>query len=395
MTPSAPNSSICGIRALQYRDLEAIATLATEASALESDCCVTGHLESRLPELRRWYGALKVLSILPDSARQHLGVYVAERDRQIVGAIAVEPTNTPRTTWRVQQVLAAHGTISAQDVGSQLLRHCLEKIWEARTWMVEANVHHAQLQGLYRRGGFQPLAQFTYWDISAAILQELAERDPQLPNLHPASSNEARLLYQLDTVSMPPLLRQVFDRHVDDFKLGFWSGLRESCDRWFGAANCVRAYVFEPQRKAAIGYFCLQIDRHGQSPHQAHLVVHPAYTWLYPELLAQMAQAVRNYPTQSLQLRSADYQPEREEYLERIGAEPRERTLLMSRSVWHKLREAKPLERLQLSGVLQSLQPSRPPIPSRFSLDPTTPAATTPAIQPEPGESPESPERPA
>ncbi|MEO0947477.1 MAG: GNAT family N-acetyltransferase [Cyanobacteria bacterium J06641_5] len=389
MTPSIPDPTTCSIRVLQYRDLEAIAALAAEVSALESDCCVTGHLESRLPELRRWSGALQVLSVLPDSARQHLGVYVAECDRQIVGAIAVEPTNTPRTTWRVQQVLAAHSaTLSAQEIGSQLLRHCLEKIWEARTWMVEANVHHQQLQGLYRRGGFQPLAQFTYWDIDIKSLQQLAERDPQLPNLHPASSNEARLLYQLDTVSMPPLLRQVFDRHVDDFKLSFWRSLRESCDRWFGPTNCIRAYVFEPQRKAAIGYFCLQIARHGQSPHQAHLVVHPAYTWLYPELFAQMARAVWGFPAQSLQLRSADYQPEREEYLERIGAEPMERTLLMSRSVWHKLREAKPLERLQLSGVLQSLQPNRPPIPSRFSAIEST------ATQPDPSDSPESPKRP-
>jgi len=390
MTPSIPDPSTCDIRALQYRDLEAIAALAAKASALESDCCVTGHLESRLPELRRWHGALQVLSVLPDSARKHLGIYVAECNRQIVGAIAVEPTNTPRTTWRVQQVLAAHSAVlSAQEIGSQLLRHCLEKIWEARTWMVEANVHHQQLQGLYRRGGFQPLAQFTYWDIDVESLQKLAEREPQLPNLHPASSTEARLLYQLDTVSMPPLLRQVFDRHVDDFTLSFWRGLRESCDRWFGPANCTRAYVFEPQRKAAIGYFYLQIARHGQSPHQAHLVVHPAYTWLYPELFAQMARTVRGYPAQSLQLRSADYQPEREEYLDRIGAEPMERTLLMSRSVWHKLREAKPLERLQLSGVLQSLQPNRPPIPSRFSaIEPT-------ATQSDPSESSEAPERPA
>jgi hypothetical protein len=72
-------------------------------------------------------------------------------------------------------------------------------------------------------------------------------------------------------------------------------------------------------------------------------------------------------PPQSLQLASADYQPEREEYLEQLGAERIEHTLLMSRSVWHKLREAKPLEGLQLSDVLQGLQPARTPIPSRMT----------------------------
>jgi hypothetical protein len=90
---------------------------------------------------------------------------------------------------------------------------------------------------------------------------------------------------------------------------------------------------------------------------------------LYPELLAQMARIVQALPEQSLQLASADYQPEREEYLEHMGAERIDHTLLMSRSVWHKLREAKPvsLEGLQLSEVLQGLQRSRTPIPSRIT----------------------------
>jgi hypothetical protein len=80
-----------------------------------------------------------------------------------------------------------------------------------------------------------------------------------------------------------------------------------------------------------------------------------------------MAQTVKNYPNQCLELASADYQPEREEYLTKIGASPLESNLLMSRSVWHKIREIKPLEALQLSEVLQGLQPVRTPIPSRIN----------------------------
>jgi hypothetical protein len=101
---------------------------------------------------------------------------------------------------------------------------------------------------------------------------------------------------------------------------------------------------------------------------------------LYPELLAQMARMTQNLPAQSLQIASADYQSEREEYLEQLGAKRIEHTLLMSRSVWHKLREAKPvsLDGLQLSEVLQGLQPARTPIPSRIawwkSLSKKTPA---------------------
>ncbi|MCY7275874.1 MAG: GNAT family N-acetyltransferase, partial [Phormidesmis sp. CAN_BIN44] len=138
----------------------------------------------------------------------------------------------------------------------------------------------------------------------------------------------------------------------------------------FSRTEFVSGYVFEPQRKAAIGYFQVQLCRDGSQPHVAQLTVNPAYTWLYPELMAQMARVTQEVPAQALQLSSSDYQPEREEYLERIGADRIAHTLVMSRSVWHKLREAKPaaMEGLQLSDVLQGLQPSRKPVPGRISL---------------------------
>lgn len=141
---------------------------------------------------------------------------------------------------------------------------------------------------------------------------------------------------------------------------------------WISRREVVSGYVFEPQRKAAIGYFQLHLCRNGKHPHSAKLTVHPAYTWLYPELLSQMARVTKDLPAQSLELASADYQPEREEYLEQIGATRVQHTLMMSRSVWHKLRESKfaALEGLQLSEVLQGLQPARKPVPGRFSLHP-------------------------
>ena len=131
----------------------------------------------------------------------------------------------------------------------------------------------------------------------------------------------------------------------------------------------VSGYVFEPQRKAAIGYFQVRLDRKGQQPHVATLTVNPAYTWLYPELLSQLARIAQDFPPQALQVISADYHPEREEYLERMGASRIEHTLMMSRSVWHKLRESKfvSLEGIQLPEMLQGLQPARKPIPGGMS----------------------------
>jgi hypothetical protein len=235
---------------------------------------------------------------------------------------------------------------------------------------------------LYRQNGFQPLAQNTYWTIAPDTIQQLATREPDLPNLRPVSNADASLLHQLDTASMPPLVRQVFDRHVVDFKTGLPGIAVEGIKRWTNRTEVIERYVFEPQRKAAIGYFRLQLCLDGTQPHSAHLMVHPAYTWLYPELLAQMAISMKPLANQRLQLVSSDYQPEREEYFEHIGATRTEHTLLMSRSVWHKLREAKPvsLEALQLSEVLQGFQPSRKPVPGRFAL-PSSFSTPSPYLQ--------------
>ena len=78
---------------------------------------------------------------------------------------------------------------------------------------------------------------------------------------------------------------------------------------------------------------------------------------------------MQDFPQQALQLASSDYQAEREEYLERIGAQRIEHTLVMSRSVWHKIRESKivSLDGIQWTGVLQGLQPARKPVPGGMS----------------------------
>lgn len=368
------NQSQVVIRPLEYRDLEAIKKLCTETPEIQhSHRDVTFNLSpidlsQKLPQIIRWYWPIKLLSLFPNPCKYLLTSYVAEVDGQVKGAIQVCPSNRTRSSWRVERTVTEE-TGTNRGIGSQLLRYCFEKIWEARTWLLEVNVNDKETMALYRQNGFQPLAQITYWTITPQQLQELALSQPNLPNLLPVSNADAQLLYQLDTASMPPLVRQVFDRHIPDFKTGFVSSLMEGVRQWLNQTELVSGYVFEPQRKAAIGYFQVQLCRDGTQPHIAQLTVHPAYTWLYPELLSQMATLAQDFPNQSLQVACADYQPEREAYLEQIKAQQIEHSLLMSRSVWHKLRESKSvISDLQFSEVLQSLQPVRKPVPSRSSL---------------------------
>lgn len=373
--PQNPNVVI---RPVQYRDLDAIEQLPNATIDTEMPLCSV--VREKSPSIRHWFGILKIMSLLPNPSA--FSVHVAEINQRIHGMIQVSPFNRARSTWRVDRVAVSPVIVESDkseqseaavltkiDVGSLLVRFCLEKIWQARTWILEIDVSDKTALDLYRHNGFQPLANITYWSLSAEQLQELAEREPDLPNLLPVSNADAQLLYQLDTMAMPPLVRQVFDRHIQDFKTSLFGSLVEWVKQFLTRTELVSGYVFEPQRKAAIGYFQIRLSRDGSQPHAAHLTVNPAYTWLYPELMAQMARIAQEVPAQSLQMASPDYQPEREAYLEQIGATRTSHTLLMSRSVWHKVRETKSIaEGLQLSEMLQGLQPSRKPVPGRMSM---------------------------
>lgn len=355
------------IRPVQYRDMDGIERLYQESSTADNSQGSHSPL-GQTQWLNHWYGLLKFLSLFPNPLQYLFCGFVAEQERNLLGMVQVSPFNRTGSTWRIDRVMLDR-TADKLGVGSQLLRHCFETIIEARTWILEVNVNEADALALYRHNGFQRLAEMTYWEISPELLQELAQSEPDLPHLLPVSNADAQLLCQLDTASMPPLVRQVFDRNKCDFKTSLLQAITDAVKQWAKKTEVISGYVFEPQRKAATAYFQLTLDHKGQEPHLATLTVHPAYTWLYPELLSQLARVARDISPQPMRLASADYQPEREEYLERIGAKRIEHTLIMSRSVWHKLRESKlvSLEGIQWPEVLQGLQPARKPIPGGMS----------------------------
>ena len=358
------------IRPVQYRDLDGIEILSREYSEISTEK-KADYTANHIRNLRHWYGVLKFLSWFPNPLRHKLCTYVAEQGGVLLGAIQVSPFTRTRSTWRVEQVIMKNG-VNRQLIGSQLLRYCFESLLEARTWILEVNVNDKDALALYRKNGFQRLAELTYWEIAPDLLVDLAQAEPDLPNLLPISDADAQLLYQLDTASMPPLIRQVFDRQTHDFKTSLFTSLTANIQQWLNKVEVINGYVFEPQRKAAIGCFEVMFNCKGEQPHMGKLTVHPAYTWLYPELISQLARIVQSIPPQSLQLISADYQPEGEEYLEKIGATHTEHTLIMSRSVWHKVRESKlvSLEGIQLPEMLQGLKPARKPIPGGMLWSP-------------------------
>ncbi|GAB4215784.1 MAG: GNAT family N-acetyltransferase [Synechococcales cyanobacterium] len=363
MTESAP----LRLRPMQLGDLDAVETIFADAFQEEYGSRLID-IRWQIQRLRRWYGPLKVLSTFPNRFQHLFTVHVAEQDGQIKGVIQVSPFNQSRTTWRVDHIAVATDC-HRQGIGSRLLRHCMEHFREARTWILEVNIHNKGAMALYRHNGFQPLAQITYWSLVAEHLAELAAQDREIPNVLLVGRGDAQRIYQLDTVSMPPQVRQIYDRHSDDFRPNLLEQTLEVARQAVSKTERVQAYVYEPERQAAIGYFNLRLSTTGAQPHVAQLTVHPAYTWLYPDLLARMAKLTQVYPAQALYLASTDYQPEREAWLLKLGATELERTLLMSRSVWHKLRESRfSLDNLPLHLMLRTLQGSQP-MPERIDLD--------------------------
>ena len=322
--------------------------------------------------LAAWWQRVTTLA-LPN--RPRWSRFVACLDDDLCGMIKISPFNRTRSTWQVDRIAVNPDVVAAStespldSIGSQLLRHCFETVWEARMWLAEVDIEQKPALALYRQNGFQPLAQVTYWEISPDILTEQANQEPDLPNLMAVSNADAQLLYQLDTAAMPPLVRQVFDQQIQDFKVEPITEMTDTARQWMKRENRIQGYVFEPQRKAAIGRFELTACRGKHRYHSAELTVHPAYTWLYPELLSHMAGVLQSYPAMPLRVTSRDFQPEREEFLMKIRANPVNRTLMLSRSVWHKVRETKPaaLEGLQLPEVLAGLQPAGKPVPGRMS----------------------------
>jgi hypothetical protein len=356
MFSDIPPTSDLVIRPLAYRDIDVVEQWLSQQGVHEQPF----GKHTLLPQSMT--APLQRLQWLTGTAKQR--IYVAERGNKLLGVAQVAPFNENRTTWQVQQLAATEFT----EVGTQLLRHCFSSILEARTWMLEINIEHQDALALYRHNGFQPLAQLTYWQISSTQLAQLAQQTPSLPNLLKVTNADAPLLYQLDTASMPALVRQVFDRHSRDFRISLTDWLQDSFASWIAQAHASRAYVFEPQRKAAIAAYTLYACQDGRSPHWLELTVHPAYTWLYPELLAHLARVLQPYAPAPLVLVSTDYQPEREAYLEQC-ADPIRHSLMMSRSVWHKVREVRSTlpEGLTLSEVLQGLQTHHRPQPGRMS----------------------------
>jgi len=318
-----------------------------------------------MDHIREWYGPIRLLSLFPNRYQHLFDVYVAQVEGKVVGMIQVSPVNVTRTTWRIDR-LVVNEEFSSQQIGLLLMGWVFEYYRDARTWVLEISIHNKASLAVYREKGFRSLAQQSYWSFTPQVLREMVQTSTNTVQLLPVSNADAALRCELDTATMPPIIRNVYNRHLDDFRPTLLQRFTDACGLLANHQERVTRYVYEPQRKAAIGAFDLYLEKESR-PHRANLWVHPAYTWLYPPLMQTIAQICGYYPHAGLEIASADYQPEREAYFTQLQGDVTEQTLLMSRSVWHKVRESRnPLENLSIPDMLPKWPPLQNPLPNRI-----------------------------
>jgi len=347
------------IRRVQFLDLDSLSALC--AAQPEN-----GGLS--LEKIRDWFGPVALLNHFPNRYQHLFEVFVAQVEGKVVGMIQVAPVNVTHTTWRIERLVVHPTFAEPHPISLLLLGTVFEYYRSSRTWVLESDIHDKDALAVFREKGFQSLAEQSYWQLNPEIL---AQQEPTTAiQLRPVSNADAALLCELDTATMPPIVRNVYNRHIDDFRSNFLQRAGDAIGLQLAHQERVFSYVYEPQRRVAIGAFDLylqQLPRPLAEPHRVNLWVHPAYTWLYAPLMQTLAQILRHYPQRALEIVSADYQPEREAYFASLGAEVTRRTLLMSRSVWHKVRESRnPLEHLLIPEMLPQWQPLRNPLPNRL-----------------------------
>jgi len=198
----APKSELL-IRPVQYRDFDAAQTLLNDADYFDCHSTLLS-IPGQTQDLRQ--SPAQQLNLLP--LRSPIRTYVALQQSLVIGVIQVSACNRAQTTWKIN-ALAVNSDQSFIDIGTSLLRHCLQSIYEAQTWLVELDVNRNDLIGVYRSNGFQPIAHATHWSIESAQLSSLARLSSTLSPIISISNADAALLYQLDTVAMPPFVRQV------------------------------------------------------------------------------------------------------------------------------------------------------------------------------------------
>ena len=165
---SAGSTSELQIRGVQYRDFEAAHTLLRSVEDWSSHSTLLS-LPGKTQTLR--HSPAQNLSLFP--RRSLIRTYTALRQGDVLGVIQVGPCNKAQTTWKIHAI-AVQPEHSFCDIGTALIRHCLESVYEAHTWLVELDVNHNDLIGIYRSNGFQPIAHATQWSIESADLATLA-----------------------------------------------------------------------------------------------------------------------------------------------------------------------------------------------------------------------------
>jgi len=143
--PDAQNTEL-QLRPLYPRDVDALEQLKGSGIVItdpSAEILNDGTARFQHHSMALWWQRVSTLAI-PN--RPRWSGFVATWGDRVCGLIAVSPFNRTRSTWRVDRVAINPAVVPPSSegpldsIGSRLLRHCFETVWEARMWLAEVDI---------------------------------------------------------------------------------------------------------------------------------------------------------------------------------------------------------------------------------------------------------------
>lgn len=305
--------SLSPLRPVRYSDLEAIRAIFV--SAFDDEFNRRGvDIGAQVGRWRKFYPLLRFLGTFPNPYRYMLNIDLLEQDGEVVGFIQTSPGNGEGSRWHIDFVAVA-ANHKGKGLGSKLVEAACSQYGArgAKCFTLEVDQANAPALGLYGKLGFRPYAKVTYMQADA----------PPPPTEGPAPEgwrryrpSDADGLFALHEAMTPPAVRLVDTKRPRDFAMGLLERSMSTLRRRMGQVADSR-YVVE--RGGQVVAYVRVMAQMRRLPHTVQVMVHPGYTELHAEVLAQASRVLARYPSNPVLSWAPDHQPARREALEAWG----------------------------------------------------------------------------
>jgi GNAT superfamily N-acetyltransferase len=293
---------------------------------------------------------LRLSYYLPPKHQRAPGLFVACRQRQVLGVVVLTPDGANGARWQVEQLIVDPDE-SAFDVGSQLLNYVVNRYGAEGVAHFVAHIGHQDVSeggALLKASGFRPCSQLHYLELPGNGLAHWATHPPELTECHhlqEACKADAAPISQCVNDAMPPEVRISLGSEPADFMRAKRKGL--FFRRWV---------VMHTARQVAMGV--VELTR--LSEEHIHLWVALGPGWVQqtgPVLDTVLSWIARMNRSCRISLTVADYDPTLTTEAQQRGFILTGSAAVLVKDYWVPLRPS-PLQRLKTPVVLRHISPA-------------------------------------